>query len=71
METTQEKPVEEAIVEVPVLVETCDKCGAGVKATHEASKDGLTLFFCGHHIRDLSDKLKADGFSITPEYIGY
>jgi hypothetical protein len=71
LKTTQEKLSEEEVADSPVLVETCDKCGESVKATHTATKNGFVLYFCGHHIRDLSENLKKDGFGIAPEYIGY
>lgn len=51
--------------------ETCDKCGSTVRASYEAKKEDIVLHFCGHHIRDYAETLKAQGFSVFPEDISY
>lgn len=51
--------------------QTCDKCGTAVSAKYRASKNGLDLFFCGHHIRLYDQNLRDQGFAITPDKIDF
>jgi hypothetical protein len=76
--TTANKPLTEndmpeVFARTPEAVphETCDECGQSVAARYEANKNGMSLFFCAHHIRKFADKLKVQGFAITPENIDF
>ena len=40
----------------------CDRCGFRAKA--RAHREGLELFFCGHHINEHFDSLTDQGFYI-------
>lgn len=40
----------------------CDRCGAQAFGT--AFKDGRNILFCGHHLREHSPALAAQGFHI-------
>lgn len=52
--------------------ETCDACGSqAVGASYHAGREDKNLFFCAHHIRQFADKLKVDGFEITPSDISF
>lgn len=56
----------EAKVEI-VVPGLCDRCGSRAKAVASkiASKDTLTLLFCGHHERIYAPALKKEGFELT------
>jgi hypothetical protein len=43
----------------------CDHCR--VMAVYSASKDGMELNFCGHHVRKHAAKLVKQGFTIQPD----
>lgn len=66
--TVKEKP---EILSSADIKEFCDKCGGTVHAAYAASKEGIELFFCGHHIRAYADNLKTQGFTIAPENISF
>lgn len=64
----------EVFVRTPpeIAGEVCDACGGqSVVARYQATQDDTSLFFCAHHIRRFAEKLKATGFSISPEDISY
>ena len=46
----------------------CDRCGSRAYAL--ASKDGLELMFCAHHIHQYSLKLEDDGWYIVYDFVG-
>ncbi len=77
MATITAKPKAEEIPEVfartpeVILGETCDRCGVAVPARYQAKKENSSLAFCAHHIRKFADNLRAKGFVITPDQIGY
>lgn len=63
---------------VPLLTEHCVGCGGKVLASYSAvlpsreeGKEDSDLYFCSHHIRKYENKLRADGFTITPENTSY
>jgi hypothetical protein len=43
----------------------CDSCDS--RAMYEATKDGLRLTFCGHHVRRNAASLTDRGFVIKPD----
>lgn len=51
--------------------ETCDSCGISVVARYSVTKSDKSLFLCAHHTRRFADKLKKDGFIISPERYDY
>jgi hypothetical protein len=65
-----ENNMPEVFVRTPEALEggiTCDSCGHAVAARYTVSKNDQSLFFCGHHVRSFAEKLKAQGFTISPE----
>lgn len=68
-----ENDVEVFAPTVPEIAgEACDSCGENaVAARYNASKNGKSLYFCGHHIRSFATGLRNSGFTITPEDISY
>lgn len=61
-----EEPVESEKEKLDIR-QVCDGCGGTVPASYQAVKNDYVLYFCGHHVRRLSENLKNDGFAITPE----
>lgn len=45
--------------------ERCDRCGA--RAQHAATKPGLELLFCSHHMREQHDALLKDYWLIESD----
>jgi len=48
-----------------VITGQCDSCDS--KAAYEATKNGLRLSFCGHHVRHNAATLVDRGFAIYPD----
>lgn len=69
-----EKDMPEVFTRTPEQIgkETCDSCGVSVVARYSATnKAASSLSFCAHHTRRFAEKLKRDGFTISPERYDY